>query len=47
MKLLAFHNQLVSDFSPDDQDDDFLSYDIIQGTEVACPQLELGKRIGA
>jgi hypothetical protein len=47
MKLLAFHNQFVSDFPSDDQDDNFIPFDIIQGTQVACPQLELSKRIRA
>jgi hypothetical protein len=47
MKFLTFHNQLVADFSPDDQDDDFISFDIIQGTQVARAKLELGQRIGA
>jgi len=46
MKLLAFYNQPVSDFSSDDQDNDFFSLGIIQGTESTCPKLELGQRIG-
>jgi hypothetical protein len=37
MELLPFHDQLAADFSPDDQDDNFVSFDIIQGTQVTCP----------
>jgi hypothetical protein len=47
MKILAFHNQFVADFPSDDQDDNFVSFDIIQDTQVACPKLELRQRIGA
>jgi len=32
MKLLAFHNQFIAGFPPDDQDDDLFAFDIIQGT---------------
>jgi hypothetical protein len=45
MELLAFHDQFVADFSPDDQDDDFFAFDIIQHTQVARSQLECSKRI--
>jgi hypothetical protein len=37
MKLLSFHNKFVADFLPDDQHDHFLSFDIVQGTEISCP----------
>jgi hypothetical protein len=37
MKLLTFHNQRIADLSPDDQDDNFVSFDIIQGSQVTCP----------
>jgi hypothetical protein len=47
MKLLAFHNQFVADFPSDDQDDNIVSLDIIQGTQVACAKLEFRQRIGA
>jgi hypothetical protein len=47
MELLALHNQFVADFPPDDQDDNFVPFDIIQGPQVSRPQLELGQRIGA
>jgi hypothetical protein len=47
MKFLAFHNQCVADCPSDDQDDHFVSFDIIQGPQVACPKLELRERIGA
>jgi hypothetical protein len=47
MELLAFHNQLVADLSPDDQDDDFFSFNIIQDTQVARPQFKLGQGIRA
>jgi hypothetical protein len=46
MELLAFHDQFVADFPPDDQDDNFLSLDIIQGTQVTRPKLELDQRVG-
>ncbi|MEX0717436.1 MAG: hypothetical protein WD066_12655 [Planctomycetaceae bacterium] len=45
MKLLAFHFQLVADLPPDDQNDDFVSFDIIQNTQLAGAQLELGQGI--
>jgi hypothetical protein len=47
MELLAFHDQLVTDFSPDDQDDNFVSFDIIQGTQLAYPKLKVDQRIWA
>jgi hypothetical protein len=47
MELLSFHNQLVPHFASDDQDDNLVSLHIIQGAQVACPQLELSERIGA
>jgi hypothetical protein len=47
MKLLPFHDQLVADLSPDDQDDNFVSFDIVQGAQVTCPKLELRQRIGS
>jgi hypothetical protein len=47
MKLLAFHDQLVPDLSPDDQDDDFVSFNIIQDTQAARPEFELGQGIRA
>jgi hypothetical protein len=46
MKFLAFHNQLVADLAPDNQNDNFVSFDIIQGPQITCPQLELGQGIG-
>jgi hypothetical protein len=45
MELLTFHDQLIADFSPDDQEDNFVFLDIIQATQVTCPKLELGQRI--
>ena len=45
MELLAFHNEFVADFSSDNQDEDFVSFDIIQDTQVRCPQLKLRQRI--
>jgi hypothetical protein len=46
MKLLTFHDQLVAFFSPDDQDDNLVTFDIIQGTQAPGPKFELGQRIG-
>jgi hypothetical protein len=37
MKLLSFHNQLVAYYPADDEDDNFLFFDIIQGTQISCP----------
>jgi hypothetical protein len=37
MKLLAFHNQLFARFSPHDQDDNFVYFDIVQDAQVASP----------
>jgi hypothetical protein len=37
MELLAFHNEFVADLAPDDQEDNFVSFDIIQRTQVSCP----------
>jgi hypothetical protein len=45
MKILAFHNQLVAFIPPNDQDDNFVAFDIIQGTQVARTKLELDQRI--
>jgi hypothetical protein len=47
MELLAFHNQFVADLAPDNQDNNLVSFHIVQGTQVSCPQLELGQRVGA
>ncbi|MCI0485617.1 MAG: hypothetical protein L0229_03350 [Blastocatellia bacterium] len=47
MKLLSFHDQFVSDFSPHDEQDDLIVLHIIQGTQISCTQFELGQRIGA
>jgi hypothetical protein len=47
MKFLAFHNQLVAYFSSDDQDNDFVSFHIIQGTQITCSKLELREWIRA
>jgi hypothetical protein len=46
MKLLSFHNQLVADLSPYEQDYHHVALDIIQATQVSCAQFELGQRIG-
>jgi hypothetical protein len=41
MEFLAFNNELVPDFASDDQDDYLIAFDIIQGTQISCSQLEL------
>jgi hypothetical protein len=46
IELLTFNDQPVAFFPPDDQDDNFVSFDIIRGTQVTCPKLGLGQRIG-
>jgi hypothetical protein len=46
MELLSFHNQPIADFPTDDEQDNLVSFHIVQGTQVARPQLELGQRIG-
>jgi hypothetical protein len=39
MKLLAFHDQFVADFSPDDdQDNNFFSFDIYTGHAGLLPE---------
>jgi len=45
MELLSFHNQLVADFSPDNEDDNFVTLHIIQGAQVSCPEFKLRERI--
>jgi hypothetical protein len=40
MKLHSFHNQFVAGFSPDNQDDNFVSFDIVQDTQVSCSQFK-------
>jgi hypothetical protein len=46
MKLLAFHDQLVADFTADDQNDNFVAFDIVQQSQVPSPQLKFGEGIG-
>jgi hypothetical protein len=46
MKLLSFHKQFVADFSPHDEHDNFISLNIVQDTQVPCPQFKLRQRIG-
>jgi hypothetical protein len=36
----------VANLAADDQDDNFVSFNIIQGAQVAYPQLEVSERIG-
>jgi hypothetical protein len=45
MKLLTFHDQFVSHFASDDQKDNLVSLNIIQGAQVARPRLEFRERI--
>jgi len=45
MKLLTFHNQLVAYFAAHDEHNHFVFLDIIQGTQVPCPEFELGECI--
>jgi hypothetical protein len=47
MELLAFHNQFVPHLASDDQDDNLIALDIIQSTQVSCPQLKLSESVGA
>jgi hypothetical protein len=46
MEPLAFHNQFVSHLASDDQNNNFVSFDIMQRPQVACPQFKLSERIG-
>jgi hypothetical protein len=46
MELLAFHNQLVPDLVSNDQDDNLVTLDIIQGTQVSRSQLKLSEGVG-
>jgi hypothetical protein len=41
MELLAFDNKFVAYLAADDQDDNLISFDIIQRTQVPCPKLIL------
>jgi hypothetical protein len=43
IEFLAFHDQPIADFSAYKQYDNFALIDIIQGTQVSCPQFEVGK----
>jgi hypothetical protein len=45
MKLLAFHNQLITNLTTHDEDDNFISFHILQDAQVSCPQFELGQWI--
>jgi hypothetical protein len=45
MELLAFHYQFVANFPPDDEDDNFVAFNIIQGTQLSCSQLVFGERV--
>jgi hypothetical protein len=47
MKLLVSDAQCVADLPPDDQEDDFLAFDIVQNPEVANSQFELSEEIGS
>jgi hypothetical protein len=47
MKLLPFHDQSIPYFPADDQDDDLVSLNTVQDTEITRPQFELGQRIGS
>jgi hypothetical protein len=46
IEFLAFDNQFVSHLAPDDEDDHFVSLDIIQDAQVSCPQFKLGNGLG-
>jgi hypothetical protein len=39
----SFHDQLVADFSPDDENNDFFVFYIIQDSQIADTQLECSK----
>jgi hypothetical protein len=45
MELLTFHNEFVADLAPDKQEDNFVSLNIIQDTQVSSPQLKFSKGI--
>jgi hypothetical protein len=45
MELLAFDNKFVAYLAADDQDDNLISFDIIQRTQVPCPKLILRQSI--
>jgi hypothetical protein len=47
MELLTFHNQFVAQLAADDENDNLISLDILQGTQISRPQLELGEGIWA
>jgi hypothetical protein len=47
MKLLPFHNQFVSDFPANDQNDNLVAFNIIQRPQLPSPKLKFGKRVGS
>jgi hypothetical protein len=46
-ELFSFHNQFVADFSPHDEYDNLVSFDIIQGSQISRTQFKFGQRIGS
>jgi hypothetical protein len=45
IEFLAFDNQIVTALTSHNQDDDFVSLNIIQHSQVPRPQLVMGERI--
>jgi hypothetical protein len=42
MEFLAFHNQFVSDFLSNDQQDNLVPLHILQGTQISRTEFKLG-----
>jgi len=47
MEFLPFHYQLVSHLAPENQNNDRVVFNIVEGAKVARTQFEFCKRIGA
>jgi hypothetical protein len=47
MEFLPFDKQLVPELASNDQNDDLITHNIVQGTQVFCSQFELCEGIGA
>jgi hypothetical protein len=47
MEFFTFHYEFVANFPPDDQDDNLISFDIIQRPQVPGTKFELDKRISS
>jgi hypothetical protein len=47
MEFLSFHDEFIADLAAHEKNDHFAFIDIIQDTQIARAQFELGEQIGA